>query len=172
MHNRSNPSIGISKNYLTNHYSVFFALEARSPFAHLEFDGIVGPTSHGWLFQYVVTREKLSRFHGIDELDAVICFGCRQSRFSFLAAPTTPHNTDNSLGLGVSFSSGLPGWFLSCFFVDLLRISVSTHKCIEDFSVARRSAWDVIFGRPWGSGWVILRNPNLFRVSVSTHRFH
>ena len=124
MHNRSNPSIGISKNYLTNHYSVFFALEARSPFAHLEFDGIVGPTSHGWLFQYVVTREKLSRFHGIDELDAVICFGCRQSRFSFLAAPTTPHNTDNSLGLGVSFSSGLPGWFLSCFFVTF----------IEDFS--------------------------------------
>ena len=31
-------------------------------------------------------------------------------------------------------------------------------------------ARDVIFGRPWGPGWVMLRNPNVFRILVVPHK--
>ena len=69
---------------------------------------------------------------------------CRQSRLSILATPTTTHHHQhqlNRLELGVSFSSGLPGWFRSCFFVSF----------IKDFSCTAQICLGFSPGG-WGSG--------------------
>ena len=47
------------------------------------------------------------------------------------------NNTNtNRLELGVSFSSGLPGWFLSCFFVGFIKDFSGTAQTFLGFDLA------------------------------------
>ena len=92
---------------------------------------------------------------------------CRQSRLSILATPTTTHHHQhqlNRLELGVSFSSGLPGWFLSCFFVAFIK------EFVKEFGLPTEAVGVGCHFRPavWGPAGVW----SLFRISVSTHKFH
>ena len=85
---------------------------------------------------------------------------CLPAEPAFHSRDANNTTNTNRLELGVSFSSGLPGWFRSCFSSALLRISVVPHQFVSDFRPAV-GARDVIFGRPWESGWATSRNPIL-----------
>ena len=69
---------------------------------------------------------------------------CRQNRLSILATPTQQQLTTNRLEIGVSFSSGLPGWFRSCFFVCFIKDFSGTAQISLGFS-ARRSGLGMSF---------------------------
>ena len=66
--------------------------------------------------------------------------------FPFSRRQQLTTNNNNRLELGVSFSSGLPGWFRSCFFVgfiiieDFTLISVAQHKFHQDFRPGGRGS--------------------------------
>ena len=94
-------------------------------------------------------------------------FRCLPAEPAFHSRDPNPTTQLNRLELGVSFSSGLQGGSCHVFSSDLLRISVVPHKCVSDFREAV-GARDVIFGRPWGPGWAMLRNPNLIKIFSGT----
>ena len=90
---------------------------------------------------------------------------------AFLARDANTNTNNKRLELGVSFSSGLPGWFRSCFFVGFIKDFSGTAQISLGFS-ARRSGLGVSFsaGRG-GSCWPSSRNAGL-RISVIPHKFH
>ena len=129
-----------------------------------------------WVFTKIHSSLERERKAKKNTNDSHIFAGTAGFPFSWRQQHQHQHqlNTTNRLELGASFSSGLPGWFRSCFFVGFIEDFSCTAQISLGFQWSRTNlsrifgpavgARDIIFGRPRWPGGGSSRNAGLFRL--------